>query len=145
MQFSLRCLEGKAVFTAVWLATGMFATENRGDLRLQFLVLSVRQAKGVIVGPNQVFVTGVQRGRSALWAFFRWALLNGGEQNGGYATFVWQERAQTHATQMTHMPSLKPVCLLSENQGSLRHRRVICLPQLKNVPPNLGPPPFKSA
>ena len=22
------------------------------------------------------------------------ALLNGGERNGGYATFVWQERAQ---------------------------------------------------
>ena len=26
--------------TAVWLATGTFATENRGDLRLRFLVLS---------------------------------------------------------------------------------------------------------
>ena len=37
------------------------------------------------------------------------ALLNGGERNGGYATFVWQERAQTLATQMTQIPSLKPL------------------------------------
>ena len=55
------------------------------------------------------------------------ALPNGGERNGGYATFVWQERAQTRATQMTHAPSLKPLCLLCQNQGSFRHRRVICL------------------
>ena len=40
------------------------------------------------------------------------ALLNGGERNGGYATFVWQERAQTRATQMTQIPSLKPLSLL---------------------------------
>ena len=50
------------------------------------------------------------------------ALLNGGERNGGYATFVWQERAQTLATQMTPIPSLKPLCLLYQNQvgGVLR-------------------------
>ena len=37
------------------------------------------------------------------------ALLNGVERNGGDATFVWQERAQTRATQMTKMPPLKPL------------------------------------
>ena len=63
------------------------------------------------------------------------ALLNGGERNGGYATFVWQERAQTRATQMTQIPSLKPS----------RHRRVIRLSQRKNVPPIYRSPPFKSA
>ena len=30
----------------VWLATGTFATENRGDLRLRFLVLSGQPAPG---------------------------------------------------------------------------------------------------
>ena len=62
-------------------------------------------------------------------------LLNGGERNGGYATFVWQERAQTRATQMTHMRCLKPLRLLCHNEGSLRHRRVICLSQKGNVAP----------
>ena len=71
--------------------------------------------------------------------------LTGGGRNGGYATFVWQERAQTRATQMTHMPSLKPLCLLCYNQGSLRHQRVICFSQRKNIPPIKVPPPFKSA
>ena len=32
--------EEKSVPTAVWLATGRFATENRDDLRLRFVVLS---------------------------------------------------------------------------------------------------------
>ena len=60
-------------------------------------------------------------------------LLNGGARNGarGYAAFVWQKHAQTRATQMTHMPSLKPLCLLYQNQGSLRHRRITCLAQRK--------------
>ena len=61
--------------------------------------------------------------------------LTGGERNGGYATFMWHERAQTRATQMTQIPSLKPLCLLYQNQGSSRHRRVIRLPQRKNVHP----------
>ena len=65
-------------------------------------------------------------------------------------TFTWQECAHTHARQMTHMPSLKvlkPLSLLCENEGSLRHRRVICSSQRKTYPPpHLGPPPhFKSA
>ena len=34
--------KGKNVPAAVWLATGTFATENCGDLRLRFLVLSVQ-------------------------------------------------------------------------------------------------------
>ena len=51
----------------------------------------------------------------------------------GYATFVWQERAQTRATQMTHMPSLKPLCWLYQNEGSLRRRCVICLSQGKKA------------
>ena len=71
------------------------------------------------------------------------APLNGGERNGGYATFVWQARAHTRVTQMTHMPSLKPLCLLCQNQGSLRHWRVICLSQRKTYPP-FRSPPFKS-
>ena len=63
------------------------------------------------------------------------ALLKGGEWNGECATCVWQERVQARATQMTQMPSLKPLCLLYQNQGSLRHRRVICESQRQNVPP----------
>ena len=35
------------------------------------------------------------------------ALLNGGEPNGGCATFVWQERAQTRATQTQRAQRLK--------------------------------------
>ena len=35
------------------------------------------------------------------------------------ATFVWQERAHTRATQMTHMPSLKPLSLLCQHRGEL--------------------------
>ena len=38
--FFLRFFKEKNVPTAVWLATGAFATENRGDSRLRFLVLS---------------------------------------------------------------------------------------------------------
>ena len=53
------------------------------------------------------------------------ALLNGGgDGTGGNATFVWQARAHTHVTQMTHMPSLKPLCLLCQNLCWLRHRRL---------------------
>ena len=33
--------EAKSVLIAVWLATGTFVTEDRGDLRMRFLVLSV--------------------------------------------------------------------------------------------------------
>ena len=40
---------------------------------------------------------------------------------------VWQERVHTRITQMTHMPSTKPFCLLCQHQGSLRHRCMICL------------------
>ena len=72
--------------------------------------------------------------RESMHAYFR-ALLNGGERNRGYAAFVWQERAQTRATQMTNMPPLKPLCLLCQNQSSLRHQCVICLSQRKNVTP----------
>ena len=70
--------------------------------------------------------------------------LTGGERNGGYATFVWQALAHTRATQMTHMASLKPLSLLCQNEGSLRHQRVMCVSQRKNVPP-IKVPPFKSA
>ena len=93
------------------------------------------------------------QGRAGIISIVRWnlrpvifqALPNGGEWNGGYATFVWQERAQTRATQMTHAPSLKPLCLLCQNQGSFRHRRVICLSHRKKRTPHLKGPPFKSA
>ena len=66
--------------------------------------------------------------------------LTGGGRNGGYATSARQECAQKRATQMTHMPSLKPLCLLCQNQGSLRHRRVICLSQRRKSTPPLVPP-----
>ena len=74
------------------------------------------------------------------------ALLNagGGGKTGGDATFVWEERAQTCATQMTHMPSLKPLCFSCENQGSLRHWCVICLSQRKNTHPVFRSAPIKS-
>ena len=51
-------------------------------------------------------------------------LTGGGGRNGGYATFVWQERAHMHVTQKRHMLAL------------------ICLSQ-KNVPPILAPPYLK--
>ena len=59
---------------------------------------------------------------------------------------MWQERAQIRATQMTHMPSLKPLCLLYQsNQGSLRHRCVFCLSPKKKEKrtPHLVPPHLK--
>ena len=44
-------------------------------------------------------------------------------------------------TRMTHMTSLKPLSLRCQNQGSLRHRRVICLPQKKKKrAPHCGSP-----
>ena len=47
---------------------------------------------------------------------------------------------------MTHMPSLKPLCLLHEHQVSWHHRRVICSSQRNNVPSiKIAVPPFKSA
>ena len=60
--------------------------------------------------------------------------INGGLRNGGDATFVWQEREHTRTTQMTRMPSDGPSnccisCVKCEKQGSLRHGRVICLPE----------------
>ena len=72
--------------------------------------------------------------------FFNRALLNRGERNGGYATFVWQAAARTRATQMTHMPSLRPLSLWCRNEGSIRHQRVICMSQRKNVLPIKVPP-----
>ena len=43
--------------------------------------------------------------------------------------------AETRATQMTLMPSLKPLSLLCQIQGSLRHRRVVWLSQRKTYAP----------
>ena len=37
--------EGKSAANTVWLATGTFATENRGDLQLRFLVLSQKNVR----------------------------------------------------------------------------------------------------
>ena len=59
------------------------------------------------------------------------APLHGGQRNGGHATFVWQQRAQTRATQMSRMPSLKPVCLLCQKQGL---RTLFPLTAFKNAP-----------
>ena len=39
--------------------------------------------------------------------------LRGGGTERGVCDIVWQERAQTRATQMTHMPSLKALCLFA--------------------------------
>ena len=61
--------------------------------------------------------------------------LTGGNRTWGFATVVWQERVHTRVPEMAHMPALKPLCLLCQNPGSLRHRRVICLSQRKHVPP----------
>ena len=74
---------------------------------------------------HQVLLTGLRVGHA------------GEERNGGYAEFVWQKRvrARTCVTQMTHMPSLKPLSLLCQNQGPLHHRRVIGLSQRKTYPP----------
>ena len=44
LRFILRFFEEKSVPTSVWQATGTFAIENRGDLRLRFLVLSGRDS-----------------------------------------------------------------------------------------------------
>ena len=72
------------------------------------------------------------------------ALFNGGEGNGGYATFVWQERAQTRATQMTHMPSLKPLfCCVKIKAHCVIGASFACHRRKKRTP-HLGPPPFNS-
>ena len=77
-------------------------------------------------------------------------LLKKGNGNEGKATSVWQERARTCVTQMTHMPSLKPLRLLCRNLGSLHHLCATCLSRRKKKvpPPCFGPPPpprFESA
>ena len=58
--------------TAVWLATGTFATANRGDLRLRFLVLSGRGGDGdrVFLGSEATPLQEsalFQSARSASW------------------------------------------------------------------------------
>ena len=77
-------------------------------------------------GPKPIFyqVGGFSKLGHRLPAPKYWALLN-----GWCATFVWQERAHTHVTRMTHMACLKPLSSLRQNQRSLRHLCVICLPQ----------------
>ena len=70
-----------------------------------------------------------------------WALLNRGGvpgvtgRGGGGESGMCVARACAHAqvTQMTHLASLNPLCFLRKNQGSLRHWRVVCLSQRKNV------------
>ena len=54
--------------------------------------------------------------------------------------------AHTHTRTHAHarVPSLKPLCLLSQHQCSLRHWRVICLSQRKMYPP-FRSPPFEGA
>ena len=72
------------------------------------------------------------------------ALLNrgGGGQNGGHATFVWQERAQTRATQMTHMPSLKPLfCCIEIKARCVIGASFAC--HREKCTPHLGPPHLK--
>ena len=87
----------------------------------------------------------------------------GGERNGGYATFVWQERARTRATQMTHMPFVKPLSKRRLIATFARHLLVSGRPRegrregvellkdlhrgLKNPPPFLRsyPPPSEEA
>ena len=55
------------------------------------------------------------------------------------------DRIRTRATQMTQIPSLKPLCLLYQKQFSSRHRRVsFACHREKKVPP-IRSPPFKSA
>ena len=87
---------------------------------------------------SQHFVEHSEPGAQKLWknSLVGHFLTGGGERNGGHATFVWQERVHTCATQTTHMPSLKPLSLLCQNQGSLRHRRVNC--HRKNLRPIFG-------
>ena len=68
-------------------------------------------------------------------------------QKGGPVCDICVARAcaDVRHTNDTHMPSLKPLCLLCQtNQGSLRHQRVICFSQRKTYPP-LRSPPLKSA
>ena len=69
-------------------------------------------------------------------------LKEGGTEQRACVSFVWQERAHTCVTQMTHMPSLKLLFFLQcQNQGSLCHRCVICLTQRKKrtTPPMKTP------
>ena len=46
-----------------------------------------------------------------------------------------KERAHARITQMTHMPSLQPLCILRQNQGSLLHWAINKLSQSTKVPP----------
>ena len=81
-----------------------------------------------------------------------------GRNGTGGARHLSGKSARTSAPQMTHthtthtthththtrMPSLKLPSLLCQNQGSLRHRRIICLSQReKTYPPFGSPPHFK--
>ena len=68
------------------------------------------------------------------------ALLNGGDIEQGVCDIcVARACARACVTQMTHIPSLKPLCLLCQNQGALRHRHVVCLSQSKNAAPIVVP------
>ena len=52
MPFCLCFSEARSVPIAVWLATGAFATENRGDLRLRYLVLSGAPTNALLRGTS---------------------------------------------------------------------------------------------
>ena len=66
--------------------------------------------------------------------------LTGGDGTGGYAIFVWQERARTRATQMTHMPSLKPLSLLCQIKNHCVIVASFACHRGKKRAPHFGPP-----
>ena len=66
-------------------------------------------------------------------------LVSGTSQRGGNGTggmrHLCGKRLRTRAP---HMPSLKPLSLLCQNEGSMRHQRVICVSQRKIIDPLMG-------
>ena len=69
--------------------------------------------------PRHFSIPNPQQIRESIHNFFGHFLTGEGERNGGYATFVWQERAQARATQMTHMSSLKPLSFFFVSKSRL--------------------------
>ena len=76
--------------------------------------------------------------------FCRALRLNGGGTERGDATFVWQERVQTRATQMTHMPIPQTTLFVAVKIiGSMASTARHLLVTEKKRTPRLGPPHLK--
>ena len=73
---------GKSIPTAVCLATGAFATENRGDLRLRFLVLPTKTNDSITAEKHQVALWLVISEATTLLMFVICNLIIGGKNLG---------------------------------------------------------------